>query len=440
MKIRDLFAKKHLLFLSASLFAFQMNVRADEEAAPSIQMHGFSTLGYSRILQESNPNSLGYGIINKSGTTLYNSILGLNLSYAVNEKLTIYSQLTGAGTNFFQGGFDTTPYALKIDMAMLNYHPFEWIDVRIGRQIMPLWMVSEQIDVGVTYPWIRPPMEVYSLAPNKSANGIGVDLKHSFFDVVDAKLGGRYGDGDYKDSTFPTPIILSRYFVGYIELNYNNMLRLRSSYGNTHVPAQRNVTVITKDRSQASSVAPVNFDTDFVFTSFGGTLDWNNFLLMAEYASTDQKLNSADTLSSSTLYAGPTNGTNSVDAWYTTAAYHAGDWTPHFTYSHVKRTAKNFNYSNILNATYTNTGLPAAFNSAYAAALKSTIAQAAEAVVIEKTYTLGVNYNFSPTIVGKAQWEQTRTNDAPSVSIINGPVIGSNDIINIGELAVSFVF
>lgn len=459
MKIQDLFAKKRLLFLSAVLFAFQLNVRADDDA-PALQIHGYGTQGYSRILGESENNSLGYGVIDKSGTFLYNSLLGVNLSYKFNDQVTFYGQMTATGSYFASAG-ETSSYPVSVDMAMLNYHPFDWVDIRIGRQIMPIWMVSEQIDVGVTYPWIRPPMDVYNLAPVKSATGIGVDLKHNLFDVVDVLVGARVGQGTYTDTTsYAGPVDLSRIFVGYAELNFSNALKLRSSYGSTYARAQPLATpelatsgaVSTTTFAPATSTGQSNYNSEFTFYSFGGSLDWDNFLLMGEYAATNQTIDSITPADTGYVAAAPTGGTFKLRSWYATAAYHFGNWTPHFTYSTVEKNLHNANYDGISGSGYTAGGLPVATatgglvtDAAITAGAIAAIVAKAQPTQSQHTYTIGLNYNFTPTIVGKMQFEQVRTfvgagGTSTTVSFINSPYLPAGDTVNIGEAAVSFVF
>jgi hypothetical protein len=65
------------------------------------------------------------------------------------------------------------------DWLFLTYRPSEALAIRAGRQIAPVFLYSEQIDVGFTYLWARLPYEVYGFYPLKSVNGLS--LLYSLF-------------------------------------------------------------------------------------------------------------------------------------------------------------------------------------------------------------------------------------------------------------------
>ena len=513
MRIQDLFAKKRLLFLSAALFAFQLNAKAEDDAPPALQWHGYGNIANSRIYAEQDgASTVGYGDINKRGTFLYNSILGLNMSYAFNDQVTFYGQLTALGS-IVASGFNTQSYPVRVDMAFLSYRPFDWLDVRIGRQVMPTWMLSEQIDVSATYPWIRPPSDVYNLAPMKSANGVGLDVSHNFADVYDVKAGVRLGEATYVDDSAYSSANLTNIIITYVEAKYNNMLSLRASWGNTDALASTVATGMVKraqwmgayddgtDASKRVIIGPLsaardstlvslptgyagkaNWNTEFTFYSFGGKLEYKDLLLMGEYAATNQNLRSIVAADSKSIALVPT-GVLQYRSWYGTAAYHFGDWTPHLTYSQVERNLMSANYGKItafnynMDNTSTADGLGGSvnnnYNSSFGGAFKDSLRAGLESSAKIKTVTLGLNYNFTPTLIGKVQIEQVRTGidgDIPkagagattlntiantlannkanpfspvrpgSMNLLNGQQVSSNDIMTIGEVAVAFVF
>lgn len=486
MNIQNLFARHRLVLLAASLSVFQLNARAEEDAPPpSVQVHGYSTLGYSSVVRESNdPLGYNYGTMDKSGTYLYNSLVGLNLSYVFNDEVTFYGQMTALGSTPASGAV-TQSYPVKMDMAFLNYHPTDWLDIRVGRQIMPTWMYSEQIDVGVTYPWIRPPSDVYNLAPMKSGTGVGLDFKKNLFDVVDVVVGARAGQALYNDDdAYANTANLNRVFIGFGEFSFNNMLKLRASYGTTvsngtkvkntaeikssidgssvltaygaaiaggTAAAQAAAGAKASELLQAGIVRNVNniYSTEFTFYSAGATFDFQGLQLIGEYAATNQRVGSIAAPDEGYVAIAPTSGTYRVRSWYTTAAYHLGDWTPHLTYSAVKKDW--INGQNNEGKIYTNTNSGSAAMNPIIQAVGEAIINGAmapyqNATQRMNTITAGLNYNFTPTIVGKVQWEQVRTwvgeiaTPPPYVQFINGQQVASNNILNIAEAAVSFVF
>ncbi len=59
-----------------------------------------------------------------------------------------------------------------VDFALINWRLGNSSKFSIGRQRIGTWLISDYINVGSLYPWVRPPLEVYSLNPLTSANGL----------------------------------------------------------------------------------------------------------------------------------------------------------------------------------------------------------------------------------------------------------------------------
>ncbi len=88
---------------------------------------------------------------------------GLNVSYRYSEELEAFSQLMARR----RPGRE----AAQLDLLVLNYHVNDLFSVRVGREILPIFLFSEQADIGVTYPWFEPPMETYPMNSIKSLEG-----------------------------------------------------------------------------------------------------------------------------------------------------------------------------------------------------------------------------------------------------------------------------
>ncbi len=56
--------------------------------------------------------------------------------------------------------------------------------VRVGRVGADLFAVTDQQNVGYTYPWIRPPVEVYGFMPIYSMDGIDLTITHDIGDGI----------------------------------------------------------------------------------------------------------------------------------------------------------------------------------------------------------------------------------------------------------------
>ncbi len=131
-----------------------------------IQWHGYLT---SALLANSDGSYSGE--VSNAGST-NDTRMGLNISTQVDESLRFSAQIKGKGTERF---------AMKLDWAFASYDIDEAMALRFGKIKYPVGMYNEFVDVGYTYPWIRPPEGFYNqdaAGPNLtrvSYQGFGVD-------------------------------------------------------------------------------------------------------------------------------------------------------------------------------------------------------------------------------------------------------------------------
>ena len=130
---------------------------AKADSSPNNQLiwHGFLTTGAAAT--DSRDAYLTDQKYTQRPSVIGESRLGLNLQVAPDPKWRLAAQLVAQSAK----GED----AVKADWYFATYLPFEGLKIKMGRQILPLWMISEYIDVGRAYPWVRPPQEVYALNP-----------------------------------------------------------------------------------------------------------------------------------------------------------------------------------------------------------------------------------------------------------------------------------
>ena len=132
-------------------------------AAVDFSYSGYATLGYAR-----SDRDYGYQrFIDASGTFRRDSVAGLQIDGKFFDTLgaTVQVKLAPAAANDRQ--YDGT-----ISWAFLTYRPSnDWL-FRVGKQRIPLYLYSENYDVGATYDFARLPTEMYSLAPSNDAVSI----------------------------------------------------------------------------------------------------------------------------------------------------------------------------------------------------------------------------------------------------------------------------
>ncbi len=130
--------------------------------AADFTVSGFGTVGYAR----SNAPYNYQRFISDQGTLKRDSLFGLQLDARLADefRLTVQARLAPAADNDSQ-------YAGTVSWAFLSWHPTnDWL-VRAGRVRVPLYMISENTDVGATFDFARLPAEVYATSPTTDLDG-----------------------------------------------------------------------------------------------------------------------------------------------------------------------------------------------------------------------------------------------------------------------------
>lgn len=119
--------------------------------------------------------SAGGGIILDSDGSYYgfdsnlsfdtDSRVGIQIDAQLTDKVSATVQFKGRG----QDNWDT-----EIEWAYVSYEFNDNWKGRIGRLRGPYFMISDYLEVGYAYPWIRPPQEVYTQLPMTAFEGTDI--------------------------------------------------------------------------------------------------------------------------------------------------------------------------------------------------------------------------------------------------------------------------
>jgi hypothetical protein len=144
--------------------------RADVDSPPPLSLSGFGTLAAVRsgdrdldfVSSLTQPNGAGYTRRTDFGP---DTRMGLQLNATFTEHWSAVAQAVS------QHQYDNT-YRPLLEWANLKYAIEQDWSVRVGRVALPVGMVSDYRQVGYSNPWIRPPMETYSILPVTSIDGV----------------------------------------------------------------------------------------------------------------------------------------------------------------------------------------------------------------------------------------------------------------------------
>lgn len=178
--------------------------------------NGFATLGGGIVLDDGQT----YYDIDDSFSLDVDSKVGLQIDLALTDKLSATVQ------GVVRGNDDWEP---ELEWAYLTFQPTSHWKFRAGRMRQPFYMLSDYLEVGYAYPWLRPPKEVYGRLPISWFEGIDA-LYNTDFDSWDLQVQAYYAETDqlldFNGQAADTNLKQS----GIVITSSNEWLTLRGSY------------------------------------------------------------------------------------------------------------------------------------------------------------------------------------------------------------------
>ncbi|MCW8934189.1 MAG: hypothetical protein OQK98_05645 [Gammaproteobacteria bacterium] len=275
--------------------------------ASALEWDGFLTAGFSVHDQE---DATYLDAITEDIRFENDSKFGLQVTADVSENMQVVSQILAAGSD---ENFD-----LDVEWAYLDWVLNDTVSIRGGKVKEPVFLISDYIEVGYAYPWIRPPQEVYRNNPINTING--------FEGLIQMDVGGMgltiqpyLGSNTEAVPGAPGLTFDASNFYGAAIQLASRSFTAQVSYLTTDVDVSGSTGLV-----DTSTGFPVPFSSDgtATLTSFGLSTDVNNFVAYAEYVTRDIEAESAVPMDS--LFP-------DQDAWYVTIGYRMGNFLPHLT-------------------------------------------------------------------------------------------------------------
>jgi hypothetical protein len=368
-----------LCFLFSWLFLFQNSTSQSEQS--TIRWGGF----WSLSANQSDSDVLYKGYFNDKLNLYNDSKAGLNGTISIDDTWTATLQLVARGTHGDQS-FDP-----ELDWALATWEPNSIYSLRLGKQKLPAWLISDHLDVGVLYPWNRPPSEVYDTNPLSSFVGMSHAFSFSLPKSTSLQIeliGGGANSELHTDKT-TTFDLDARDVIGSTLTLKHNELSFRMAYFQAHVdvsilvekdegppldPTYANPNPLYLAPTRATVVVPLSLGRA-TFSNVGLRWDGERVLALSEYV---QQKNSNSEL-------------EKIAADYATLGYYWGEKKSiltHLTYS------------------------------------ANSEQEGTNAMLISGKQTskiLGLNYFVSPSLVAKAQWTQTESEKGKPGSFASDP-------------------
>ena len=318
---------KQKLLAAAILGALSLSqAQAATLGNDDLTISGFGTLAAAKSNTEDARFTRANQREGTAGTNTFglDSNLGLQATYTINDRLSATTQILSRKTT-------GNSFSTELAWAFIKYKVTDEFSVRVGRVVVPSFLISDYQNVGYANTMMRPPIEMYGQNIIENADGMDVNWQHSFGEtnvtaqaVVGIARGKSYVGSNNTEPRYQAGT------TGFAISAEHGPVTLRLA----HVQAKMKSPEATIIRSLTDTIAAVGFPQlgadisiaepkRIAFTSVGLLADWNNIVVQAEYGMRRAK---------EPVYLTDTDG------WYTMVGYRFGKILPY--YSHAKYEGK----------------------------------------------------------------------------------------------------
>ncbi len=318
---------------------------------------------------------------------------------------------------------------------------------RGGKIRIPLYLNSQNTDIGATFDFVRLPTEVYSASPTNDVNGISVNKSWNF-DLGELTLESYVGTTDTYSrlSSYNYPPLTSNARFIPLEINlYGGVLTFQheehlfrvgvhDTYSHRtdggkmlitypYVPITSKFGYYQVDnKALAGPGIPERNQVHSFLYSFGVDLSLGNgFRLTSEYVRREMR---------DILIGFDTQGE------YIALLKSFGDWTPYISLAHLQSTDRVLNLYNTLE----NNRVPTAMLNGATINASQRAAATRIAAFDQTTWALGTSYQLTPSSKLKAEWAITKTGTVSS--FIDVPINDNSGdkLINVFSFSYNVVF
>jgi hypothetical protein len=366
------------------IFACFTSAKAAGLDQPMFTFGGFGSLGVSHSSMSMGDYVLDGGIPSGPGlsepwSTKNDTRIAGHLAAQFTPKLSAVLQVDSE----YHSGNSYTP---EVEFANVKYEFNPDTSIRAGRLPLPTFLESENRDIGYTYAWIHPPMEVYRQEQTTHSDGVDIDYRLQIGEVGNS-FKAMFGSSTIESNDF---------HVTGDELSSKNLWGIYDTieYGPTmiHAGYQQRETdseyLLTGDYGEIQ-------ESDL---SFGVQYDPGNWFAMSEWIQR--------------------KSTYKTNAMYVSAGYRVNKFTPYVTY------AQNS---------------PGSFLTGFPPPAPEAITLANRA---QSTASLGVRWDFMRNTDLKFQYDQVTLSDNSNGFLANVPagVDLSGQSFHVISAVVDFVF
>jgi hypothetical protein len=310
-------------------------------------------------------------------------------------------------------------FSPHVEWANVTYRFNTDLSMRFGRIVLPSFLFSDSRNVGYATPWVRLPVELYSLVPVASSDGADVSYRLHIGRVVQT-LMGTYGATNSTQPGGGTTGARRQWTLSdTIEFG---SLTAHLTYQQANLTISSLHTLFGAFRqfgSQGNALADTYdpYNRRLTFLGMGAMYDPGSWFLAGEWGTTD--LHSV--LGKST-------------AWYASAGYRLRKLTPYLTYGELQAN------SNRTDPGLTVSELPP-FLAGPATGLNTALNSILGSIADQRTTSVGARWDSAKNVDLKVQYDHTRLGAGSPGTLVNlQPGFQNGGMVNLFSVAIDFVW
>jgi hypothetical protein len=329
-------------------------------------------------------------------------------------------------------------WSLTASWAFLSWRPDnDWL-VRLGKQRVPMYLNSENMDVGQTYDFARLPFEMYGISPSNDFKGLYVS--HNWLpDVGDVTLDVFHGEADISARAHTRD--MGAIFTPVCTTITGSVLTLKQETSTWRMGVHHTVTRRRDGQG---------FSNHYDYVDMGGGVAF--YIVDPQLAPQSQSIvNDVVTLSADmelapdwrlvsefarNIQKRTENGANTAGG-YVAVLHKMGAFTPYVSYAKLRSMGVSVRVAEALNAAQS----PALDFADPRLNPSQRVASDAIMVYDQDTVALGTSYALTAQSKLKAEWARTRIgNRSATVDSPAGEDVVRRQRINVLSLNYSFAF
>lgn len=404
-----------LLLITITSRSVEAETVSEPTSAPMFSFSGFGTVGVVHSSEDLadftssifKPNGAGY---TRAWSPTVDSLIGGQVIAAFTPQLSAMVQAIS------EQNYNNT-YTPHIEWANIKYQFTPDTSIRVGRIVFASFLVSDTRDVGYANPWVRPPVEVYSLVPIGISDGIDGSYRVHWGQLVQT-FAGTYG---VTNTQTPTGGAQARRQWNVSDTAEYGAATVRVAYHRADLTIDGLHTFFGHfDQFGLQGEEIVDrydpYQKPITFFGVGGIYDPGNWFVTGEWGTSQ----SHSVLGEST-------------AWYVSGGHRWAQFTPYLTFGDIKANSNTSDPGLVVSkvppfligpAIGLNAGLNAILGS----------------IAVQTTVSAGVRWDFLRNVDLKLQYDHTRLGAGSPGTLINvQPGFQPGCTVNLFSAAIDFV-